>query len=172
MYKRPGIPGGLAAPDFQVDPACGPVNGNIQIALLILARHPGQMFDVDVQVTRLIIFEERVLGLLILTGIPSRQLCQCRHSTPPEHAVQGRAIQMRIHSLAVHCKAITTVSTRSRTSNTGLDALTTVSMVALVRFSAPLPPGSRALPNWRQLRDFHRTPLRPPASSAGVDSYP
>src|SRR5690625_221054 len=117
------------------------------------------MFDVDVQVTRLIILEELVLGLLILTAIPSRQLCQCRHSTPLEHAVQGRARQMRIQKLACHDKEIIQAETLSRTSNTGFDDFTAGSIDAFEGFSSPLPLGYRATANGRQLGDHDRAPL-------------
>jgi hypothetical protein len=91
LHKRPSILRGLAASDLQVDPACRTVDGNVQVALLLLVGHLRQVLDVDMHVARLIVLEGLVPGLLVATGILPSQFRQRRHLTPLEHAMQGGA---------------------------------------------------------------------------------
>ena len=54
-----------------MDPARGAIDGDVQVAFLLLVGHLGQVLDVDVHVARLIVFEGLVTGVLIIARVPS-----------------------------------------------------------------------------------------------------
>ena len=94
--------GALGAPDLQVDPPAGPVNGHEQIPAGRLIRHLRQVLHVHVHKARHVVLERLVRGLFGLSVAFPLQGPQVAHTMPTQASVQSAPRQLRVQELPRH----------------------------------------------------------------------
>nr|WP_246004479.1 hypothetical protein [Plasticicumulans acidivorans] len=87
--KASGRGGLLVIEHFQVHPARGPVDGDVQVAPGRLIGHLRQVFDVDVQVARVI--GPEAAGRGVRFGCRRAHVLKPRHAVAAQAAIQARA---------------------------------------------------------------------------------
>ena len=96
------IGGGLCWIDADKDPACRPVDGNKEVTPPVLIGHLRQVFDVDMQIARLICLEGRVCWL----GFFWLQFAQVGHSMTAHAAIETGPRNMWVQELAYNSEQV------------------------------------------------------------------
>ncbi len=106
LHERASILRGLTASDLQIHPTRGAIDGDVQVAFLLLVGHPRQVLDVDVHIPRFVVLEGLVPRFLVISDVLPSQFRQCRHAAPLEHAMQAGARQPGVQELTRHDEEI------------------------------------------------------------------
>ncbi|MDW7745652.1 MAG: hypothetical protein SCI24_03405 [Halomonas sp.] len=91
-----------ASTQLMPDTVCVAIDGDVQVAFLLLVGHLRQVLDVDMHEAWLVVLEGLVPRLPIIASVLPSQFRQRRHLAPLEHAMQPGAWQARVQELTRH----------------------------------------------------------------------
>ena len=83
-------------------PACRPIDGNKEVTPPVLIGHLRQVFDVDMQIPRLICFERTVCR----PGFFRLQVAQVANTMAAQAAIKAGARYMWVQELTYHCEQV------------------------------------------------------------------